>query len=148
MIANPKEAPITILKGTKISKMVNAKWTFYPPTISELGQSEKTRDVKPLSGKEGTEFLKKISLKCPPEYRKRYEDLFLKYHDIFSKDEYDLGWTDKVSHRIKLKHDQPIHTKQFRIPYPHQEVLKEFVADKLDRKLIEVSRSLYNSSIF
>ena len=31
------------------------------------------------------------------------------YHDVFSKDEYDLGYTDKISHRIKLKHSKPIH---------------------------------------
>ena len=148
MIANPTEAPITILKGTKICKLVNAKRTFYPPTINELNRGKETRNIKPLAEKERVEFLNKINLKCPPEYRKRYKDLFSKYHDVFSKDEYDLGWTDKVSHRIKLKHDQPIHTKQFRIPYPHQEILKEFVADMLDRKLIEVSRSRYNSPIF
>ena len=148
MIANPTEAPITILKGTKICKLVNAKRTFYPPTINELNKGKETRNIKPLAEKERVEFLNKINLKCPPEYRKRYEDLFSKYHDVFSKDEYDLGWTDKVSHRIKLKHDQPIHTKQFSIPYPHQEILKEFVADMLDRKLIEVSRSRYNSPIF
>ena len=148
MIANPTEAPVTILIGTKICKLVNAKRTFYPPTINKLSKGKEPREAKPLPEKERAEFLKKITLKCPPEYRKRYEDLFLKYHDVFSKDEYDLGWTDKVSHRIKLKHDQPIHTKQFCIPYPHQEILKEFVADMLDLKLIEVSRSRFNSPIF
>ena len=72
----------------------------------------------------------------------------VKYHDVFSKDDYDLGWTDKVSHRIKLKHNKPIFTKQFKIPFAHQESIHDFVKDMLDRKLVEVSRSRYNSPIF
>ena len=38
--------------------------------------------------------------------------------------------------------------KQFKIPLPHQEIIQEFVEEMLDRKLIEVSRSRYNSPIF
>ena len=98
--------------------------------------------------KQRKDFIAKLNIKCPPEYRKRYEDLLAKYHDVFSKDEYDLGWMEKVSHRIKLKHDKPIYTKQFKIPFAHQESIHEFVKDMLDRKLIEVSRSRYNSLIF
>ena len=99
--------------------------------------------------KEDTDkFLRQINLKCPTEYRQRYNNLFSEFHDVFSKTEYDLGWTDKVSHRIRLKHNRPINTKQFKIPFPHQQIIHEFVEDMLDKKLIEVSRSRYNSPIF
>ena len=55
---------------------------------------------------------------------------------------------DKVSHYINLQHERPIHTKQFKISLPHQEIIQEFVEEMLDKKLIEISRSLYNSPIF
>ena len=106
------------------------------------------KEWEPLQWNEAKEFLEKIDLRCPAEYWTKYHQLFLKYHDVFSKNEYDFGWTDKVSHRIKLQHDRPIHTKQFKIPLPHQEIIQEFVEEMLDRKLIEVSRSRYNSPIF
>ena len=88
---------------------------------------------------ESAKFLNKIKLKCRNRYIVDYQILFLRYHDVFSKSEYDLGWTDKVSHKIHLIHGQPINNKQFKIPIPHQELIKDFVEDMLDKKLIEVS---------
>ena len=70
------------------------------------------------------------------------------YYDVFSKHEYDLGWTDKVSHQIKLNTDIPINVKQFKIPIPHQKIIAEFIEDMLSKKLIEMARSRYNSPIF
>ena len=75
-------------------------------------------------------------------------DLILKYHDCFTKDKYDLGRDTSVKHCIRLNTKKTIYTKQFRIPYKHQEVIEEFIQKMLYKKLIEVSRSRYNSTIF
>ena len=142
--------PIDISRGIPICEAISTK-DFNAPTLSEIKMEAEKKPrpkPKPLEGEEAIKFLERITLKCPPEYRVKYHQLFLKYHHIFSKNEYDLGWTDKVSHRITLEHDRPINTKQFKIPMPHQEIIQEFVDDMLDRKLIEVSRSRYNSPIF
>ena len=101
-----------------------------------------------MTEKQRKDFIARLNIKCLPKYRKAYEELMVKYHDVFSKDDYDLGWTDKVSHRIKLKHNKPIFTKQFKIPFAHQQSIHDFVKDMMDRKLVEVSRSRYYSPIF
>ena len=153
IVGNSGVEPIIIDKDHKLVEMHKIDGEFQIPEdeckkkqiyINEI----KERSNKALMGSERAEFLKKLRLKCPHKYKSEYENLCLKYHDVFSKTEFDLGWTDKVSHRIKLKHDKPIHTKQFKIPLPHQETINKFVADMMDRKLIEISRSRYNSPIF
>ena len=149
-VGNRGADPIDISRGIPICEAIATK-DFSAPTLNEIkteAEKKPRPKPKPLEGEEARKFLERITLKCPPEYRVKYHQLFLKYHHIFSKDEYDLGWTDKVSHRITLEHNRPINTKQFKIPMPHQEIIQEFVDDMLDRKLIEVSRSRYNSPIF
>ena len=148
-VGNKNAEDIKIGRGVELCTAIKTS-KFEAPSINTIKTEAKKmkKEWEPLQGNEAKEFLEKIDLRCPAEYRTKYHQLFLKYHDVFSKNEYDLGWTDKVSHRIKLKHDRPIHTKQFKIPLPHQEIIQEFVEEMLDRKLIEVSRSRYNSPIF
>ena len=109
---------------------------------------EPSKGTCKLLGKKTDEFIRRINIQAPEEFKQRYIDLILKYHDCFAKDEYDLGSATAVKHRIRLNTKKQIYTKQFRIPYEHQEVIEEFVQDMLDKKLIEVSKSRYNSPIF
>ena len=146
-IANASPDPLILDKGTKITNLQRMNQTFRPPKLEEFNVNP-INPAKAMTKEDTDKFLRQINLKCPIEYRQRYNNLFSEFHDIFSKTEYDLGWTDKVSHRIRLKHNRPINTKQFKIPFPHQQIIHEFVEDMLDKKLIEVSRSRYNSPIF
>ena len=149
-VGNKSAEDLKLGRGVEICSTIKTQ-SFQAPSINEIKTEAKTQAAKlpaPLQGKAAREFLEKIKLKCPPEQRLKYQNLFLEFHDVFSKNEYDLGWTDKVSHRINLEHNRPIHTKQFKIPLPHQEIIQEFVEEMLDKKLIEVSRSRYNSPIF
>ena len=95
-----------------------------------------------------SQFLAKFNLTAPTEVLPRYKELIWKYREIFSTSEYDLGWTDLVSHEIKVKSNMPIYTKQFRIPMSHQQIINRFVDDMLDKHLIEAARTRYNSPIF
>ena len=149
-VGNKSAEDLKVGRGIEICSVIKSK-SFQAPSINEIKTEAKAQTTKiqtPLEGRVARDFLDKIKLKCPPEHRLKYHKLFLEYHDVFSKNEYDLGWTDKVSHRINLEHNRPIHTKQFKIPLPHQEIIQEFVEEMLDKKLIEVSRSRYNSPIF
>ena len=93
-------------------------------------------------------FKNKANIKCPGAFKSAYEQLLLDYIDIFAHSDYDLGFTDKVSHKITLKTDKPIYRKQFKIPLAHQEVIENYVKDMLQANIIEVARSRYNSPIF
>ena len=46
----------------------------------------------------------------------RLLELIWKFHYIFAEDEFDLGRTDTLEHRIIMKNDIPTFQKQFRLP--------------------------------
>ncbi len=87
-------------------------------------------------------------IKAPKEWKQRYLDLIMRYHDVVSKDKFDLGKTDVIKHKIVMKDDVPIHGRQFRIPFEHEEVLHDYIDELVKKGAIEPSRSPYNSAVF
>ena len=153
-IGNNTAAPMIIQKGEKIANLHPMRQTFKAPQLmamemsSEINGKKLPKPFRLLDGDKKLNFIKRLKINCPDQYKDKYIKLLCEYHDVFSKDEYDLGWTDRISHRIKLDTDKPINNKQFRIPLPHQKVISEFITEMLDKKLIETARSRYNSPIF
>jgi hypothetical protein len=72
----------------------------------------------------------------------------LRYHDVLSKDKFDLGCADVIKHSIVMEDERPVHQRQFRVPFAHEEVLYEYVDKLLKSGAMEVSRSPYNSAVF
>jgi hypothetical protein len=72
----------------------------------------------------------------------------MQYHDVISKDKYDLGRASVIKHEIKMRDGQPLHARQFRIPFAHKVTILDYVDELLRQGAIEVSRSPYNSPIF
>ena len=159
-IGNVSEEPITLDRGTimaSYTKLDNHCPMIKGPDIVQnrintiLAEENKSQDeqkTRKLSKAKADDLIRRINLRVPTEKRGKYIDLILKYQDRFAIDEYDLGRATKIKHRIRLNTNKPIYTKQFRLPLEHQEVIEEFVQNMLDKKLIEVSRSRYNSPIF
>ena len=139
---NPEHDETEIIEGND---------EFIHAMFGEMGEDCKEPEkgcVRKLDKKEEEEFLSKLSLKCPQEWRQRYLDLILRYNDVFSKDKFDLGWCDVIEHKINMKTDDPVYVKQFRVPYEHQAVLHEFVDELLKKGAIQDSKSPYNSPVF
>ena len=74
-------------------------------------------------------------------------ELLVKYQDVFSRDDKDLGRTSLVKHHIETGDSKPIKQAPRRLP-PHQrkEVEKQ-VLDLLDRGLVEPSDSAWASPV-
>jgi hypothetical protein len=81
-------------------------------------------------------------------WRQQYIDLMLRYHNVCSKDKFDLGCADVVEHSIVMEDERPVHQRPFREPFAHEEVLYKYVDKLLKSGAIELSRSLYNSAVF
>ena len=101
-----------------------------------------------LSEKEKIDFLKTLNLSVPENERKAYEELFIKNHDVFSKNKNDLGRANNFEHNIKLKAKDPSYIKQFRIPEAHRSHLEEQIKEWLKIGIIEPTHSRFNSPIF
>ena len=65
-----------------------------------------------------------------------------------SQEKLDLGFTDVVEHKIVMRSKEPVHARQFRVPFAHEGVLHGYIEELLRLGAIDVSLSLYNSQVF
>ena len=116
----------------------------------ELHKQELLKTINKLSFKEKQLHLRKnLKISCTDQkMAKRYWALVDSYHDIFSDSEDDLGHTTSIEHDIKLKSEDPIHIKQFRIPFSQRQFIENKVNHLVKQKVLEDSTSPYNTPIF
>ena len=103
---------------------------------------------KPLSEDEKKMLLEGLVIKAPPEIQQKYVDLLIMYHDTCSKSKFDIGRTNVIEHKVVLNNEDPIHIRQFRIPFEHRQTIYNWIDELLKKGAIEVSRSCFNSPIF
>jgi hypothetical protein len=112
------------------------------PNDPERGQ---THSIDP---KQAKELEARLQIHATGPVRTRYRELIMQYQDVISKDKFDPGRASVIKHKIKMRDGQPLHARQFRIPFAHEETIFDYVDELLRRGAIEVSRSPYNSPIF
>jgi hypothetical protein len=76
----------------------------------------------------------------PVEYKERYINILHKHHDALSVKKFDLGLAKDFMHKIHLKANDPLYTKQFKIT---EQTLDEW----LKLGVVKRSNLLYNSPI-
>jgi hypothetical protein len=160
-LVNATNSVIELRQGDCVGRMYNPD--FYEEEISELNDEKinaifgtigvepavpKKGRIKPISESAKTELLKNAVIDCPKQWRQEYEKLIVDYHDVISKDPFNLGWTDVISHKIHMRDQVPSHSMQFRVPFEHKRTLHKYVDELLKKGTIEVSRSPYNSANF
>ena len=101
-----------------------------------------------LSAEDKEALLEKLVIKAPPEFFEKYKNLLLDYHNVCLKLSFDVGVTDVVQHKVSLTSEDPIHVRQFRIPFEHCQTIYDWVDELLKKGAIEVSGSCFNSPIF
>lgn len=90
----------------------------------------------------------KVGPQLKPEQQKILIQLVMDHHEAFGGHEYDIGVTDTYTLDIKMKTDEPIYVKQFRIPDTHRDWLIEHIKKLLAIGVLERSTSRYNSPVF
>ena len=118
--------------------------------ISAFGTEELTGAI-PKATSEKLAYLK-ANIQCPSEIsdevKSEYVKLILQNHDVFASDKFDLGFTDVISHKINMKTQQPVYTKQFRIPDTHQKEILDHIVGWQKQNVIEECASPFNSPVF
>uniref|UniRef100_A0A8C5MY14 ribonuclease H n=1 Tax=Leptobrachium leishanense TaxID=445787 RepID=A0A8C5MY14_9ANUR len=82
-----------------------------------------------------------------PEWKKRLQSQVLKWRDLFSKDEFDVGLAKSTEHRIRLQEDKPFRESSRRVPLGDLDDLREQLNELQRTKVIQESRSQYASPI-
>jgi hypothetical protein len=102
----------------------------------------------PIEPKEKKVLKERLQVLAEELWRQQYIDLMLRYHDVCSKDKFDLGCADVIEHSIVMEDKRSVHQRQFRVPFAHEEVLCKYVDKLLKSGAIEVRHSSYNSAVF
>ena len=84
---------------------------------------------------------------CQFRKKQKYIELFLKNHDIFSRNKDDLGRANNFEHEIHLKNKEPTFVKQFKIPEAHRDQLEAQIKEWQKIGVVEPTNSRYNSPI-
>ena len=123
-------------------------------------QGQKQKKVKPepdekkkpetkISQEKKAHLLGNCTTDMKGEEKKKLETLILSYHDVFSADKFDIGNVDTVPHKLHMKTEEPIFTKQFPIPEAHTEFINKQVEGLLKQRCItEDYATPHNSPIF
>ncbi|XP_055998786.1 uncharacterized protein LOC125664117 [Ostrea edulis] len=74
-------------------------------------------------------------------------DLLIRYSDLFSVTDEDVGRTSIVQHKIDTGTQQAIKQAPRRLPFHMQKEVEEHVSDMLKRGIIEPSQSAWSSAI-
>uniref|UniRef100_A0A8C5WC41 ribonuclease H n=1 Tax=Leptobrachium leishanense TaxID=445787 RepID=A0A8C5WC41_9ANUR len=78
---------------------------------------------------------------------KRLQSQVLKWKELFSKDEFDVGLAKSTEHRIRLQEDKPFRERSRRVPLGDLDDLREQLNELQRTKVIQESRSPYASPI-
>ena len=135
---------------TKISAASTETFEYSSSNSKDSAEiPEVSTQIPPISPEKRQYLLDNFSVAgIDPEFVDKYVNWVLDNHDVFSSSKFDLGLAKGFEHEIFLKDDNPVYVPQFKIPHAHQPVINEWVKQMLRAKVIEPSRSPYNSPIF
>jgi hypothetical protein len=60
-----------------------------------------------MSVEEENDFIQMAEIQAPTEHQNKYKELTLKHHDVFSKNDQDIGKAEHFEHNILLKDNKP-----------------------------------------
>ena len=146
VICNNRHTPMRIPRGYDLGEFM----AIDESTLVPLGKiNDHLAPDTPLST-EKREYLRALLDKkeIDPSVKGRLWEIIMRQHEAFSAGPFDLGYSDAVSLSVRMKTVEPIHTKQFPIPWAHREKMDEYVRELLAKGCVEPSRSPYNSPVF
>jgi hypothetical protein len=87
--------------------------------IGKVSKDPKWGKGPPLEQREKKVLKERLQVLAEEPWRQQYVDLMLRYHDLLSKDKFDLGCADTIKHSIVMEDERPVHQRQFRVPFAH-----------------------------
>ena len=83
------------------------------------------------------DMISEVDPSVPRHVQDQLRDILYHYTAVFSKNEWDLGWTELVSHKINTDDHQPIRQTMRRYPINHLQAIDKHLDDMLRQGVIE-----------
>ena len=153
----PEVIPLKALQKSHGKVLVSVRNTATTPVKVParvlLGQVNPATPVAPsdLKREDGGEItieeLCSGNTALPPEWKKRARAQLIRWKEIFSRDEFDVGCAKSATHNIRLHEDKPFRERVRRVPLGDLEDLREQLGELKRTGIIRESRSPYASPI-
>lgn len=128
------------LWGLDLLNSFGLKYDFSNMEVCNLNVGTDTQTMHPLD---------KLELPRMNEKDTRIlEDLVIKYADVFSISETDIGQANIIKHRIILSDNIPIQLQTYRVPIRKRELMETEIKKKEESKALRKSISQYSSPAF
>jgi len=135
-LMNTTSHPIKLVRGT---------------VVTELNPVEPLEGAAPICDKRvqvtDESVVDEVMSTIPEDTRKKLRGILTKYSSVFSKAEWDLGWTDLVTHRIDTGDHRPIRQQLRRYPPLHLQAIDEHLQGMLEQDVKEPASSPWASNI-
>lgn len=150
-VMNPTDREIHFSKGTQCTlepvTLINQS-TVDPSAahcsmVSEITQKSDLEEAETILRPLWTEADSEV----PQASRDRLKAVLLRHRDAFSLGEWDLGFTDRLQHRIDTGDERPVRQPLRRQPLSLLPVIDEQVQQMLVQGLIEPSASEWSSNV-
>jgi len=92
-------------------------------------------------------MISEVDPTVPRPIQDQLRDILYHYTSIFSKNEWDLGWTELVSHHIDTGDYRPIKQTMRRYPFNHLQAIDKHLDDMLQQGVIEEANSPWSSNV-
>lgn len=135
-VCNVSTSPVILRARAPIGQVVSAT----PLLPNEAKESKRGPEIP-----EEKFFPKDAPISA--EWKKRLQTQVLKWRELFSRDEFDVGLARSTEHRIRLQEDKPFRERSRRVPLGDLDDLREQLNELQRTKVIKESRSPYASPI-
>ena len=169
-LVNASSERVTVKRGECIGRGVEA--VAYSPTGLESEPREEPAGIALIPGRDdvqmtqdgvegcvppavqpraGWEHTQPLIDGLPPELtpceRAKAIELIRAYAHVFSKDDFDIGRTNLISHEVNTGSAKPVKQTLRRHPLQHLPLIDQFVDELLAKGLVEKSRSAWSSNV-
>ena len=134
-VANVCEEPVQLPKGTVLSDLEQ---------VDVLEKRETTEEATPTHIRD---MLSRVDESVPQSSRNELEALLNKYAKAFSVNEYDLGWTDKIRHKIDTGNNPPARQALRKVPIAQRSVIDKHVDEQLKQGIIQPTQSAFAANL-
>jgi len=138
-LINPNTAPVKLSRGTVLTNLSEVEDIMEEAISGSERTDEGIIHVQPIMSAVPEEISESTKLKL--------QDLLIEYKDIFSQHEYDLGYTDLITHHIDTRDHHPVRQPLRRQPPLYQQIIKEQTEQMLAAGVIEPSDSEWASNV-
>ena len=137
-VMNTTTSSVKMSKGQPVSDL--EKLSPLVPHQSAMKCSRQKDDL--IEG-----MLSEVDPSVPRHIQEQLRDILYHYTSVFSKNEWDVGWTELVHHEIDTGDHRPIRQAMRRYPINHLQAIDQHLDDMLKQRVITPACSPWASNV-